>query len=227
MKIASNLVMLLLFLLPSLAGGLPQDDVKISVFVTTVKQDGPLQITGFKLPGKLGDPPVLVLQNTTDKPITVFYVSAAIGNPDADSRGEAGPAYYLGSAKLFGPILPESEREAPAPSFRAHHLAHGAGELHSTCLHAAVSVTSVIFADGEVWRAEDRQQEIWKSSLLPDSTKPCEHSAKVEAALKDWDGATGYEGMGSPSHLDTRTVQSYAFTCRLRDLGGKLVAICS
>jgi len=232
MKIVPTLAFALILLLPSLAGGGPPSDVKIAVFVTTVKQESPLQILGFKPPDKVGGAPILVVKNVSDKPVSDFYVSAAIGNPEGDSRGEVGPAYATGSGMRSvlpeeRPIPPNSEREAHETAFRSHYLAHWGAELHSTCLHVAAIVLSVKFADGTAWRLEGQQdQEIWKSSLPSDSTKGCDHSPAAEAALKDWDGPSGNAETGSPSHLPAGTVQSYSFACPLRNLDGKLVAVC-
>lgn len=230
MKIPSNLVILFLFLLPSLAAGLPQDDVKISVFVTTVKQEGPLQITGFKLPDTVGGDPTVVVRNTSDKRVSDFSVAALLGNPEPDSRGEVGPKWSLaGPPRVLRPnrpIAPNSEGEAPATGLRAHYLAHWGGELHSTCLHVVATISSVKFADGATWELQASSQEIWKSSLGPDSTKTCDHSPAVENALNNWDGAAGNADTSMPSRLPTDAVQSYSFACPLRNLDGGLVAIC-
>jgi hypothetical protein len=232
MRIPSKLVIVLFVLLPSLAGGWPTDDAKVVVFVTTVRQESPLQITGFKLPDKVGGAPVLVLRNESNKPIRDFHVAADIGNAEANSRGEIGPAFATNTSNIvFWPrertIPPNSEREAHEGSLRSHTLAGWGGRLHSNCLHVAAIVLSLEFEDGTSWQLENMQdQQVWKSSLHSDSTKSCDHSPVMESALKEWDGPAGNEETGSPSHLDTRTVQSYSVTCPLRNLEGKLVAIC-
>lgn len=231
-RCAVRLAIAILILLPSLAGGSPPDDSRIVVFVTTAKQESPLQITGFKLPNKVGDAPVVVLRNMSAKAISDFYVAADVGNPEPDSRGEIAPAITTGSSmRVYWPqeraIPPNSQWEAHENILRSHTLAAWGGRLHSGCLHVAAIVTTVEFADGSRWDLGNLQsQEIWKSSLRSDSTKSCDHSPAMESALKEWDGPTGNAETGSSSHLDSRTVQSYSVACPLRNLGGKLVAVC-
>ena len=242
MKIPSKLATALLVLLPGLAWGWPTGEEKIVVFVTTVKQDGPLQITGFKLPDKVGGAPVLVLRNVSNRQVRNFYIVADIGNPEADSHGDIGPAWSTStnSTRLDWPqeraIPANSEREAHENELRSHTLAAWGGSLRTSCLHVAALVQSVEFADGTTWRLENHaNQGIWKSSLRSDSTKSCDHSPAMESALKEWDhgspgseepGPAGYEETGSPVHLNTGTVQSYSVACPLRNLSGRLVAIC-
>ncbi len=231
MKVASRLAIAVFVLLPTLAGGGAPDAVKIVVFVTTAKQEGPLQITGFILPDKVGAGPTLVVRNTADKPVSDFSLAVALGNPAPDSRGEMGPAYYTGGpTRDFRPserqIPPNSERQVHQNGLHTHYLAHWGGELHSTCLHVAAIVSRVTFADGTNWELEQNAQQTWKDSLQSDSTKGCDHSPAAEIALRDWDGASGNAETGSSSHLDSRTVQSYSVACPLRNLSGKLVAIC-
>jgi len=233
MKIPSKLAAALFVVLPSLAGGSPTGDVNIVVVVTTVRQESPLQIVGLKLPDKVGGAPVLVLRNASSKQILGFHAAAAIGNPKADARHDAEqPITPNTNSSILdwpeGPIPANSEREAPGKVLRSHLLAAWGGRLHSRCLHVAAIILSVEFTDGTTWRLENLQdRQIWKSSLDSDSTKTCgDHSSAVESALKEWDGASGYEETGSPIHLDASTVQSYSVTCQLRRLEGKLVAIC-
>ena len=242
MKVPLSLAIALLLLLPCFAWGWPTDGEKIVVFVTTVKREGPLQITGYKLPDKVGGAPVLVLRNESDKEIRDFYVVAEIGNPETDSHGEIGPAWSTStnSTRLDWPqeraIPANSEGEAHENIFRSHLLAGWGVRLHSSCLHVAAIVLSVEFADGTAWQLENHaDQEIWKHSLGSDSAKSCDHSPAMENALKEWGngsagneevGSSGNAGTGSPTHLDTGAVQSYSVTCPLRNLSGKLVAIC-
>ena len=226
MRIPSKLAAALFVLLPSLAGGSPTGDVNIVVFVTTVKQESPLQIVGLKLPDKVGGAPVVVLRNASSKQIVGFHVAAAIGNPEADNA-EQPIAISTNSDWPEGPIPANSEREAHRMILRSHWLAAWGGRLYSSCLHVAAIIRSVEFADGTTWQLENLEdRQIWKSSLGSDSTKTCDHSSAVESALKEWDGASGYVQTGSPIHLDASTVQSYSVTCPLRSLEGKLVAIC-
>src|ERR1700722_1513046 len=243
MKIPLRLATALLVLLPGLAWGWPTGGEKIVVFVTTVKQEGPLQITGFKLPDKVGAAPVLVLRNLSNKQVHKFYVIADIGNLEADSHGEIGPAWSTStnSTSLDWPqeraIAANSEGEAHENIFRSHLLAGWGVRLHSSCLLIAAIVHSVEFADGTAWHLENHEdQEIWKSSLGSDSTRSCDHSPAMESALKEWGngspgneelGSSGNEGTGTPTHLDTGTVQSYSVTCPLKDVGGRLAAICA
>jgi hypothetical protein len=159
MSLPSRLAKVLL-LMPSLAVGSPTDVTKIVVFVTTVKQESPLQIIGFKLPDKVGGAPMLLLRNVSDKPIRDFHVAADIGNPEADSHGQIGPAFATStnSSSLDWPqeraIPPNSDREAHEAILRTHTLAAWGGQLHSSCLHVAAIVLSVDFADGTRWQLE-------------------------------------------------------------------------
>ena len=234
MKVLSKLAIGFLVLAPSLVGGSATDEEKIVVFVTTVKQESPLRITGFKLPDKVGGAPVLVLRNVSNKQIHDFDVAADVGNPEAGADGEIGPAFATGtnSTRLDWPqeraIPPNSEQEAHENTLRSHTLASWGGLLHSGCLHVAAIVFSVEFADGTTWRLENQKdQKIWRSSVRTDDTKSCDHSPAMQSALKEWDdGSAGNEETGSPTHLDTGTVQSYSVTCPLRRIAGGLVAVC-
>src|ERR1700752_4462793 len=123
-RVLSKLATALLVLLPGLAWGWPTGEEKIAIFVTAVNQEGPLQITGFKLTDRVGGAPVLELRNASNKKIRNFQIAADIGNPEADAHGEIGPGFSPNpnSTRLDWPqeraVSPNSEREAHENSLR-------------------------------------------------------------------------------------------------------------
>ena len=209
------------------------DEVSVTIVVTTAPQNGPLQITGFKLPDKVGGEPILVLHNVSHKEIRSFGAEAAVGNPDESGRAEVGGMVAVGngSEHIYWPheqiVSPNGYREAHENVLRSHNLAEWGQRLHSSCLHVAPIVTYVEFTDGSRWELKTPQDEaIWKASLRDDSTKSCGHSSTVEYALRQWEGAAGYVGTGTPSHQSADAVRSYSIVCPLRMVGTRLTALC-
>ncbi len=203
--------------------------LSVNLLYTIAKQDSPLQIAGFKLPGKPGGYPKILLHNTTDKEITFFYLIGLSGNP----RGVGGqdPKTVTGvgqTSKWVQPepvIAPKGAAELDATFLRPLTTAFNAISLRSNCLHVAVIVTEVQFSDGTAWHSDSRQnQAMWKDSLRPESTVSCDSSPDVAETLKQV-ASESYSGAPS-THLSSDTVQSYSVACPVRAIGRDLVAVC-
>lgn len=137
----------------------PTDSGTIAIFVTIVPAEGPLKILGFRLPDKVGDPPMVALQNTGEKAVRDFTLTVLIGNPRRTQSGVDPIAGIGTSSGTPAPQLWVEERLIPPggtrvvhqSAFRSHNFAAFAVHLHLDCAHAAVFLTKVEFVDGTIW----------------------------------------------------------------------------
>jgi hypothetical protein len=215
----------------------PTGNGTIAIFVTVAPAEGPLKLLGFRLPDKVGDPPKVVLQNTSEKSVQDFSLTALVGSPRQLQSG-VDPVAGIGTSSAHPTpsqwagerlIPPGESREVHEPSFRAHHLAGLASFLRSDCLHAAVFMDRVEFADGTTWnhdRSSSQTQQIWRDSFRPESTNNCENPPMADSAVGEL-RAFGYPtGMGSPSHGSTEIVSHYSFSCPIQMVKGQLIVLC-
>jgi len=208
------------------------DNPAVAILVTSAKQDCPVQIRGFKLPQKVGGPPLLVVHNATEKEVRVFYVSGYVGNPRKLKGFDPQVGFILGGEP------PDSTKESQlAPSgaevaygvLKSHNFANLAKNVNSNCLHVAVLVTTVEFSDGSVWESQagrEANQDLWRNSIRAESMKGCENSEEMEETLKELDSA-GYRESGMPTNASPELVQYYTVSCPLVKLEGRLGAVCS
>jgi hypothetical protein len=205
------------------------DRVVVNLFVTTAKQDCPLQILGFRLPDRLGEPPKVLLHNTTAKEVTFFYLYALIGNPRGVDGGDPKLASGLGQeSKWVHPeptIPPNGDAEFEAKFLRPFLAAFHAKEVRSNCLHVAVVVTNVEFADGTVWDATWKQDQLlWKDSIRSESSRSCDTSPAIDETLEQLKGSGPASRL--PTHLSSETVQFYSVACPVRSSIGGFTAEC-
>jgi hypothetical protein len=213
----------------------PVGNGSIAVWVTIVPTEGVLHIVGFKQPEKAGEAPKVVLQNDSQKAIADFEVLVLMGNPRATSDG--GEKQYGLSTSSDGripplwpderAIPPNASQEAHESSLEGHNLAHSAVMLHSDCLHAAVLINKVKFADGTTWFPDitsEQRQKLWRESIRPESASSCGSLSQSRDSLDTIKGFGFAQGM--PTHADTKIVTYYSFSCPIRTLGGTTAAIC-
>ena len=220
------------------------------MFVTIAPPEGPLSITGLKLPDKVGDPPIAVVQNTSTKEIRDFVLEAVVGSGrtsliDQDPRsalflhapGSAG--FHWGQRVAVGPgfewrqedrvVPPSGTVEVHEITLSSHSLARFAGRLHSDCLHVTAYVKDVYFADGTVWESKlntDQLREIWKSTFHSENASGCANPPVAEEVVNQI-ASYGIQSVGSPApHPNAGVVQFYQVSCQLRMVEGKLAAIC-
>jgi hypothetical protein len=235
--IAGTLVML-----PIATWGQAPDEVKVTGFVTTAKQDGPLQIIGFRLPEKIGHSPKVVVRNISSQQIVSFTIRITTGNLARGSLfAELGTQFGEGS---IGPpaqnsvlyplwrkersVLPGSESEVEGYNPSSSHSVVSAAAVRSNCVHSLAMVNRVEFADGTDWEWLPNDEEldrVWKGSILPGSSKSCDNSPKVTKLMEKLRGPA-YIVRDSLTHADTAVVQHYSISCPLRPMHGKLFAVC-
>lgn len=215
----------LCFVLLAFVAGLPGDEpaVFVTVFTTTMVQDCPLQILDLKLPEKSGDPPRVHLRNVSAKQTVRFWIEAQIMTPEGglDRTNSNFPNTSRPTERV---ISPGGEVDAHEDVLDAGGLAWRAKSLHSNCLRVAVSVLHVDFADGTSWHP-DFNKPRFRIDLPADQLGVCTPSATTEAVLSDMQG-TAVESGRSRTRRDLGPVQSYSFSCPLRQIGGGLHAVC-
>ncbi|MCI0748737.1 MAG: hypothetical protein L0Y58_25290 [Verrucomicrobia subdivision 3 bacterium] len=192
--------------------------------------DAPLKIVGFKLPAMFGDPPKVVVQNSSPKHVKNFYVMAVVGKADRNgtefpTRGEAA----AGSAPDFPrpderAIPPKGDVEAGEPVLRSSIVAHWFRDMRTACLRIVTVVTWVEFADGSIWSLGPPWKS-WKDSL-PQGASSCLEPQEMEGTLRRLEGSGPKESQGLPTQLDSSRKESYSFSCSLREIRGRLVALC-
>jgi hypothetical protein len=243
MKSAQNLLMAVVFvILPIAAVGWPDDEVRVTGLLTTAKQDGPLQIVGFKLPEKIGQPAMIVVRNVSSKNILEFTVQVVAGNPE--ERSTAGNAsvpisrslpgltrssfFFLPRWRKEGSIPPGGEDETREHGLESVDFVTAARFLRSNCVHLLAMVDRVVFADGTDWKSslsDEKLRQVWKESISPESLKSCANSPEVARLLEELRGESFNQGR-SPTQIETAIVQHYSISCPLRRVQGKLLAVC-
>jgi hypothetical protein len=205
----------------------------VTILVTSAKQDCPVQIRGFKLPQKVGGPPLLVVHNGTEKEVRVFYVSGYVGNPRKLKGSDPQVGFILGGeppdSTKESQLAPSGDSELAYGVLKSHNFANLAKNVNSNCLHVAVLVTTVEFSDGSVWDSQagrEANQDLWRNSIRAESMKGCENSEEMEETLKELDSA-GYRESGMPTNASPELVQYYTVSCPLVKLEGRLGAVCS
>jgi hypothetical protein len=207
----------------------PTDRVVVNSFVTAVKQDCPIQILGFRLPDRSGEPPKVLLHNTTASEVIFFYLYALIGDP----RGVDGSGPKLASglgqkSKWVHPepkIPPHGDAEFEAKFLRPFLAAFQAKDVRSNCLHVAVIVTNVELADGTAWASNSKHDELlWRESIRLESSTSCDNSPAIGETLGQLKGS-GPASL-APARLNPETVQFYSVACPVRTTSGGLVAMC-
>ncbi len=243
MKSGRNLLLPAIFvMLPIAAVGWPADEVRMTGLLTSAKQDGPLQIVGFKLPEKIGQPAMVVVRNVSSKDILEFTVQVVAGNPEEHSTAgnaslpisRSAPGLtrssfiFLSRWRKEGSIPPGGEDETREHGLRSVDFVTAARLLLSNCVHLLAIVDRVEFADGTDWKhslSDEQLRQIWKESILPESRKSCANSPEVTQLLEQLSGESFNLGR-SPTHADTAIVQHYSISCPLRARQGKLSAVC-
>ena len=240
MKLSRRSVLVASVVVSVLVGtGQRGDDGKVVVTVAVANhQSAPLQILGFILPDKVGDPPKLVLQNLSSNEVTAFWLDALVGKADGtgsfrELKADSPTFAHSNSPNEGWPqtltIAPHARIELPQSSLRFPSLAFDAGRLRAACLHATAFLVRVEFADGSVWQIDNSPplKQIWKDSLSPESVRACgqgrEPDMNVLRRLEGW----GYEkAVGTPTYAKSDQLTSYSFSCPVRQIRNKLVAVC-
>lgn len=212
-----------------------QDTDRLTVTVIASNPDeAPLRIVGFKLPTTFGDPPKVIVQNTTSRHVTAFLIDAVIGKSDGEDtafpkQGEAA-AIQSGTSHASWPeereITPHGLGEARDRALGSYIVGHLAREVDSACLRVVVVVTRVEFADKSVWNLGKPAWQFWKDSL-PEGVSPCPQQERMRDTLRRLEGSGPMESKGLPTQADSGRLESYSFSCSLRETkAGKLVALC-
>lgn len=243
MKSGRNLLLpAILVMIPIAALGWPADEVRMTGLLTSAKQDGPLQIVGFKLPEKIGQPAMIVIRNVSSKNILEFTVQVVAGNPEeGNTAGNASAPIsrslpgltrssfiFLPRWRKEGFMPPGGEDETREHGLRSVDFVMAARLLRSNCVHLLAIVDRVVFGDGADWKqslSDEQLRQIWKESILPESLKSCANSPEVTQLLEQLWGE-GFDPGRSPTHADTAIVQHYSISCPLRPRQGKLSAVC-
>lgn len=202
----------------------PSSDVNVTMLVTAAKQENsPMQIVGFKLPAQVAGFPIIVVHNATSKEIKSFGFMNLLGNPRPVEGDEPKWGGNLGGPSVPAPlervVPPNATAEFPGEFLRSHQVGFWAHRLRSNCLHEAVWIANVKFADGSSWEWENdlhRGQSLWRESIRTESIKGCDDSIATQEELGRLDGGSWLSPPG-PSHASTEIVPFYVLTCPVRD----------
>jgi hypothetical protein len=224
------------------------DDIVINLFVTTVKQDSPVQILGFKLPnsatgdegpGEMAEPPergsVLVcrwcpqvlLRNTSSMKIKSVSLIGLIGDPNRpEQRTKGMPGMgILGQSRLGQPspyaIAPNGDANFGDDGLWPSTMALlAASHINSNCLHVAVVVWRIQFSDGTLWASDPEQEQLlWKESLRQENANSCQDSSAV--GLKQLHKGTGTRVL-PVRNFRSGVTQSYSAACPVYLINGEL-----
>jgi hypothetical protein len=224
------------------------DDIVLNLFVTTVKQDSPVEILGFRLPNsatgdegpsEMAEPPergpVLVcrwcpqvlLRNTTTKQVKNVMLTGLMGDPNRPEQRTGGIAgmTMLSQSRLGQPspyvIAPNADANFGDNALWPSIIAiTAASHINSNCLHVAVVVWRIEFSDGTLW-ASDREQEqlLWKESLRQENTNSCQDSSAVDLTQLH----KGTSARALPVRdFRSGVTQSYSAACPVHWISGEL-----
>jgi hypothetical protein len=225
----------------------PNDNVVVTLFVTTVKQDSPVQIVGFKLPGDAAadegqsestNPPEravvplcrwcpkVLLRNATSKQVKNVTLQGLMGDPNRPVEiTEVSGMGILSESRLGQPspyvIAPNGDATYGDNGLWPFQMAViAAPTVNSNCLHVAVVVWRVEFSDGTEWMSNRGQEQLlWKESLTQENTNSCKDLSAVD--LKQLH--TGIASFEPPSRdLSSGITQSYSAACPVRRINGEL-----
>lgn len=211
--------------------------MKVVVSVGIGEQDSPLQITGFKLPEKAGDPLRVLLHNASNKRVRGYTFEALIGSSQESldkGQGRVRADFLEGGAspRLKWPeeriIFAHGDQESHEPFLRPFEFASKAKLVGSGCIRAVVIVRTIEFDDSSSWRNSSDVEEIWRSSPVPASQPACDdHSSwkEIFEASSEW--GAGYDRAGLATNADQRAVTSFTLTCPLKQIDQRMVALCS
>lgn len=202
----------------------------ITVDVTTVKEDGPVQVVGLKLPDKPLGAPRVVIRNTTAKEVRQTQLQYFEGNPEVVDDTNAKSVLAPGPDSLWASqehvIAPNGDAEFRTDNFKPVILAGISSQhLDSNCLHVVVFIGKVEFSDGTVWEVDPKQaQTFWEDSIRPESLGSCDNSPKAQEMLKqvNWFAVSG----APPPRSSSETVQFFSATCTVSKREGRLIAVC-
>lgn len=232
MRLTQRLPVLVLLSVFAAASSFAADELAIHLHFTAAKQDGPLQVTGFKLPqsseSRLTSPQVL-LHNTTGKAIDSFYVRGLVGDPR--EAGGAAPKFVnaLGqeSPRIQPPqqIAPYGDATFEATFLRPMDSAFDAKHFGRSCVQIAVAVTNVRFSDGETWSIGWKDfQPLWADSIQPESLQGCSPDENAGIALQELKGFTIF--LRPFTGLPSAPVKSYSVACRMQSVNSDETAVC-
>jgi hypothetical protein len=229
----------------------PTENLVVKLFVTTVKQDSPVQVVGFKYPDKgpgypSGDGseasclsggycPKVVLHNATAKDVTFIAVYGLVGDPALHEDGDAEYPHTgvevlsLNNWKSTSPRLIAANGESEfgsATLWPVTTVGIGLSTVESTCLQFAVIVTRVEFSDGTVWAHDPKQNApLWRDSIAGGTAGSCRNSSGAADTLKQL--ITSRSAL-PPAHSSNDTMESYSVACPVRkNKDGKLFAVCA
>jgi hypothetical protein len=203
--------------------GSPNQDLRVIAFVTSVPQDSALQIVGFRLPSKVGDAPSVLLRNVSEKQIQSVVLGVVLGSADRPGRADAATKterlpVVVTDLKLrqTAALAPNTTEEIGEGALGSGALISAAQSYRTTCLHVAVVVTELHFADGTKWELKDffeKAHQLWKDSIPPSNLSNCRNSSEIEEVFNRMKGAKYI--VGTPTHADPRPVPYFSFSCSM------------
>jgi hypothetical protein len=231
----------------------PVENLVVKLFVTTVRQDSPVEIVGFKYPDSGpsypdrddndfegmcltgGYCPKVVLRNTTGKAVTAVGVEGLYGNPAEPKDGSVEhlnrefQVLWVDNVRLKSLHVIAANGEAEFGSntlwpFAAAGI--GTHELGSSCVHVAIVVRRVEFSDGTVWMYDSNQNAaLWRDSIPSGTAGSCQTSPEAIAKLKSLGGS--WSGP-APTHSSNETIDSYSVICQVKKTGkGGPAVVCA
>jgi len=212
-------------------------DIWVTVFVTVARQDCPLQIKGFKLPEKVGDPARVLVHNASQKQIREFALETLIGSREPSSGKEARKIGWISSTSepasslkwaLERNLPPDGYGETHDSILASHNLVSRGRQLRSNCLHVAVIVRHIEYQDGTTWHFESgREQETWENSLGTGNSASCDKPSGAQEAMDRLEPGAGYnKSFGALTHANQEPLQSYTVSCPVQNIEQKLRPMC-
>jgi hypothetical protein len=216
-----------LFFATYLAGGLAllplcgahagrQGHPTVVIKVRVSREDAPVRILGFRLPGGPGHVPLIHLRNVSSAGTASVSIERVIHiRPTGIVRPEQDIFWGVKRA-----IPPGAEIWAGQSDLASDRLLMDARELRSSCLLVDVSVMEVNFADGTTWTVNRHPH------LYPQDAQGAGSCTDATASGNEMEQIMGFTVVANSAPYSS-DVQSYSVTCSLESKGeGEVFATC-
>jgi hypothetical protein len=182
------------------------------------------------MPAKIDDLPSVVVRNNTSREIRDFSFTTWLGNPKEVGGTVPNPGIISpqrgGRERLKRPVGSDASAEFPEKDLKRWDVGLWAHLWKSNCLHGAMYIVRVEFADGTVWKSDETGEDFetveaeftreWRDSILSASTTGCDYSLATQEALGHLAG-TGWLPSARQSPAPTDVIPFLAYSCQIRD----------
>jgi len=195
---------------------------QVRVSVTTAKQQGPIQVLGFKRPQSIHEDPLVHLRNVSSVQAIHVWMEILARGPSGLYTSRGSPGTQAMSADR---VIPRGgEVWVHESALKSFGLFEPAKPIPA-CLELQPLISRVDFADGTKWYMDPHDREDVLSSPFPVGQGDCDNSAIAAAEWARFKGP-GFRDNGTWKAPDADEVDAYSYTCTLERFNSDLGVMC-